>query len=315
MIYNYQQASYQKLFRTAIAHKLAIGKKLPIQPRFHKLVVGPSGSGKTHLARRVGDIMNWRVLTINMASWIVLGARETPTWHYIGEWLSESEPDTPQMIILDEIDKVSGAESWTRYLRAEVYALIDGLVPEQVRPKNIDEASFREAIQNTLIFGCGAFQDAFESKDSVGFISSPTTPSSSNDLSKHLARELVNRFNTEIIILPDLKKEDYEEMIETVIPELPKNIRSKVTKIAKNNIDQAIIDKAGARFIENIVSDAFLSNVDGLIEEFERNEAKDEHQKQKEEILREENTNDGVDPLDDLWDLTEEALEKLSKCN
>jgi hypothetical protein len=312
MIYQYQKQAYQKLFRTAIAHKLAMGKKLPVQPRFHKLVVGPSGSGKTHLAKRVADVMNWRVLTINMASWVILGARETPTWHYLGEWLSESEPDTPQMIILDEIDKVSGETSWTRYLRAEVYSLVDGLVPDQVRPKNIDESSFKEAIQNTLIFGCGAFQHAFESKDSVGFNSESTIPNSSNDLAKHLARELVNRFNTEIIILPDLKKEDYEEMIEMVTPELTDDIKSKFTEISKNNINQAVIDKAGARFIENSVSDAYLSNVDYLIEEFERHDAKEQKKKKElEEILKDEEQE--VDPLNDLWDIPQEVLERLAK--
>jgi AAA+ superfamily predicted ATPase len=306
MIYNYQKEAYQKLFRTAIAHKLAISKGLPVQPRFHRLVVGPSGCGKTHLARRVGEVMNWRVLTLNMAGWIVLGARETPTWHYIGEWLSESEPGVPQMIILDEIDKVTGEDSWTRYLRAEVYSLVDGLVPPQVMPNHITADTFRDAIKQTIIFGCGAFQTAFESKATAGFISTETTPNSSNDLAKHLQRELVNRFNSDIVILPDLKAEDYQRMVDDIIPDLPEDIGDKVKELAKKTIPQAVIDKTGARFIENIVSDAYVETVDVVIGIYEKLEKMEEEMKKQEqeskEVLKEEeveNLSDEV--IEGLW--------------
>jgi hypothetical protein len=222
-----------------------MGKELPIRPRFHKLVVGPSGSGKTHLAKRIADVLGWRVLTLNMAGWVVLGARETPTWHTVGEWLSESHPDEPQMIILDEIDKVSGLDSWTRYLRAEVYSLVDGLVPPQVVPTNVTSDTFTDAIRQTLIIGCGAFQDAFEVRPSAGFISTFDYPTMSNDLSKHLARELVNRFDSEIIILPHLTEKDYQGMVDDTIPKLPEDIAIIIKKLAPQMIEDAITNTSG----------------------------------------------------------------------
>lgn len=287
MIYDYQKEAYQKLFRTAIAHKIAMGKNLPVAPRFHKLVVGPSGSGKTHLAKLVAEVLGWRVLTLNMAGWIVLGAREVPTWHTVGEWLSESHPDEPQMIILDEIDKVSGEDSWTRYLRAEVYSLVDGLVPPQVVPNNIGADTLKDSIKQTLIIGCGAFQNAFESKPTAGFVSSTDYPTMSNDLAKHLARELVNRFDNEIIILPHLSKKDYERMIEEILPHIPKDIADIIKEISPSMIDDAIINKSGARFMENLIAAAYLENVDIVIEIYEKfeQENKEEESKKKEKKL------------------------------
>lgn len=295
MIYEYQKEAYQKLFRTAIAHKIAMSKKLPVSPRFHKLIVGPSGSGKTHLAKRIAEVLNWRVLTLNMAGWVVLGARETPTWHTVGEWLSESHPDEPQMIILDEIDKVSGNDSWTRYLRAEVYSLVDGNVPPQVVPKNFDGDTFNDAIKQTLILGCGAFQDAFEAKPTAGFTSTSNIPTMSNDLAKHLARELVNRFDSEIVILPNLTKNDYNKMVDNTLPTLPEDICNIVKRIAPQMIDDAITNKTGARFMENLLASAYVENVDSIIDIFEKLEKED-----KDKILEEE-----------MQELTDEEAEKL----
>lgn len=316
MIYDYQEKAYQKLFRTAIAHKIAMGKKLPINPRFHKLVIGPSGSGKTHLAKRVGEVLNWRVLTINMAGWVVLGARETPTWHTVAEWLTESHPDEPQMIILDEIDKVWGQDSWTRYLRAEVYSLVDGLVPPQVVPPNIGGDTFKDAIKQTLIFGCGAFQDAFEIKPTAGFTSSIDIPSSSNDLAKHLARELVNRFDSEIIILPDLKHKDYEVMVEEILPRIPDDIAAIVKRIAPGLIDQAVSNKSGARFIENLLSSAYLENVGSIIDIFERYEREEQEKKEfnNPPKSKEEVTNSAAD-VNQLWSIEDlkENIDRIIK--
>lgn len=298
MIYDYQKEAYQKLFRTALAHKIAMDKKLPVRPRFHKLVVGPSGSGKTHLAKRVADILNWRVLVLNMAGWVVLGARETPTWHTIGEWLSETHPDEPQMIILDEIDKVSGNDSWTRYLRAEVYSLVDGLVPPQVIPGHTDSDTFRDSIRQTLIFGCGAFQDAFEVKPTAGFNSTIDYPKLSNDLAKHLQRELVNRFDSEIIILPELQLNDYKKMVKDTLPELPEDIAKIVKKISPKLIDDAITNKTGARFMENVLSAAYLENVDVVMDMYEKFEKEEKEQQEKE--------------TDETINLTQEEAEALA---
>jgi hypothetical protein len=310
MIYDYQKDAYQKLFKTAIAHKIAMGKKLPVSPRFHKLVVGPSGTGKTHLAKTIAHVLGWRVLTLNMAGWIVLGARETPTWHTVGEWLSESHPDEPQMIILDEIDKVSSEDSWTRYLRAEVYSLVDGLVPPQVVPGNIESETLTECINQTLIIGCGAFQHAFESKPSAGFVSSENYPTISNDLSKHLARELVNRFDSEIIILPHLSEADYNRMIQEVLPHLPNDIAEIIKEISPQMIRDAITNKLGARFMENLIAAAYLENVDTVIDIYEKFESESKEQNKIKEVEKEKKVENSID-LEDITKAKEEIRKVL----
>lgn len=261
MIYDFQKTAYDKLLRTAVAHRVASDFKLPVQPRFHRLLVGQSGSGKTFVAREVAKELGWKCLTLNCASWTVIGGRETPTWDAIGEWLLCIPSDECAILILDEIDKVSGHDSWTRYLRAEVFSLMDGLVPSpSVIPPNALESELTEAMKKTLVIGCGAFQDAFESKPTAGFNSSLVYPTSSDDLAKFLQRELVNRFDSDIIIFPQLKKNDYIDMVKEIKPYLNEEIYEEVYKVALEKIDDAIQNRTAARFVENVLS-LVLSNL------------------------------------------------------
>jgi len=263
MIYDFQKAAYDKLLRTAVAHRVASKLDIPIRPRFHRLLIGQSGSGKTYVAREVAKELGWRCLNLNCASWTVIGGKETPTWEAIAEWLLGTPSDECAIIILDEIDKVSGVDSWTRYLRAEVFSLMDGLIPSpSIIPAHCEPQELIDSMKQTLIIGCGAFQDAFETKPTAGFVSTDIYPTSSNDLSKYLQRELINRFDSEIIIFPQLTRGDYISMIEEVKQYLSPELYDAVYNLGISEIDEAIKNRTAARFVENVLSKVLSNMVD-----------------------------------------------------
>jgi hypothetical protein len=256
MIYSYQRQVYEKLRRTVAAHKRSREHNMGVKPRFHRLVIGPSGSGKSHIAGLVGRELKWNVLEINTGSWIVLGAKETPTWKGVVEWLIESE-GAPRMIILDEIDKIQGHDSWTRYLRAELFDLLDGKVTQHTEDPAFPQALAQRFLQDTLIIGCGAFQEAFDQRPEVGFNGKDQTPSTSRDIAKYLQRELVNRFDSELLILPELAREDYQKMISDIRPHVPSAAYDIIDSIAESKIDDAVANKTSARFVESLLASAF----------------------------------------------------------
>ena len=258
MIYAYQQPTFSKLVRTVAAYKRARECSMGVKPRFHRLLIGATGTGKSYLAGKVGRDLNWQVFEINMASWIVLGARQTPTWENLVVWLCNNA-GLPKIIVLDEIDKINGSDSWTRYLRAEIFDLLDGKVTQQTEKEDYDLSVAAKSLNETLIFGCGAFQDAFEASPSLGFKSEPNKPLTSNDISKHLPRELVNRFDSELLILPELTRKDYEKMLEDVRPNVPSAVYDHIEAMGAQQIELALDNKTSARFIENLVAQAFYT--------------------------------------------------------
>ena len=256
MIYDYQKPVYDKLVRTAVAHNAMLGEKLPVRARFHRLVIGESGSGKSYLAEQVGKELNWNTLKINTASWVVLGARETPTWHKIVQWLCDGDK-APRLLILDEVDKVEGSDSWTRYLRAELFDLLDGHVTQQTFDDDVSEITARKELKKLLVFACGAFQVAFETKPTMGFNGKEQTPNSSNHLAQHLQRELVNRFDNELLVLPELKEKDYMDMIHQLVHHLPSAHFDLLLEFGKKRIPEAVNTKSAARFIENVLAEVY----------------------------------------------------------
>lgn len=256
MIYDYQKPIYEKLLLTAKAKRLH--QHMPpnsINPRLHRLVIGSSGSGKTHIARQVGQELGWPVLTINVSAWMILGCKETPTWLRICEFFRDYQDSKNFLIILDELDKVWGMDSWTRYLRVEVFSLMDGLLPVGVSEDVCPNLVYR-CLKNTLVMGCGAFQDAFDEKPSLGFNPQEATPKSSHDLSRYIPREVVNRFDSEILVMPELTRKDYERMLQDMIDSMPPYISSYLEEYGPKQIDAALRDKSCARWAENLYAAA-----------------------------------------------------------
>jgi SpoVK/Ycf46/Vps4 family AAA+-type ATPase len=262
MIFTYQREVYESLLRSAKAHELALENKLPVKVRLNKLVVGPTGTGKSFLAEQVANMLDWPVFKINASSWIIWGAREEPTWRTFGNWVSRQNPKLPIIVILDELDKVSAgpvpSESWSRHMIAELLCFLDYSIPpqlEDVQETPEDPEVLKEALARTIIFGCGAFQD-YQTKKSMGFREIEQAPQGLSDLSKHLPKELVNRFS-KVLVLPEMTREDYLASAEQTAKRLPQWDRKVYLSIAEDMVEQAITDKLGARFAELVLAELY----------------------------------------------------------
>jgi len=255
MIYDYQKATYESLLRACWSHQRTLDTQLEVKTRPHRLILGSTGSGKTHLAMAVCESLNWDVMLVNASAWVLTGARGTPTWDSVRDWISESSPRRPRCLILDELDKTDGSSDWCRMLRTELFSILDG------RPVDAAEitSSIKERLSRLMIIGCGAFQDCFDEKPAMGFCSDPITPPKQGDLHKHMQRELVNRFHQGILTLPTLTDRDYAAMARQVINTLPVEAQSHANKIYERELALAIEGKIGARFPESLVSTVFDS--------------------------------------------------------
>lgn len=272
-LFSYQKPAFQELCRIATAFsKTGSWQNLFIRPRWHRLIVGPTGTGKTHLAAALAQKLGWPLLSLAVPDWILLGCNERgarQTWRHVAEWLARQ--DSFSLIFVDEIDKISGSETWSRHLRTEVFDLLDGRIPTGLRiTDDSDEDAetsarlrLRAAIQlgsKTLILGASAFQEAWEdrSRASIGFNEQEHSPPVLSELTLHLQRELLNRFASRLILLRALERKDYQEMLAQTARQLPSGLRSRFSEVGHQRLEESQRDQKGARFIEEILSECLL---------------------------------------------------------
>lgn len=262
MIYAYQRSVYESLLRSARAHEIALDNNLPCKVRLNQLIIGATGTGKTHIAEDVGRLLDWSVYKITASSWIVWGAKEEPTWRTFANWASRQCPRTPILVILDEMDKVAAgtipSDSWSRHMIAEVLAFLDKSVPpllEDLQEHPDDAERLKNALERTLFVACGAFQNTREHK-SMGFREVEQSPSDLAGISKHLPRELVNRFS-KVLVLPDLTEKDYRESIAQLAKRLPRQDARLYLELGKKMLPEALESKQGARFAEAVLAELY----------------------------------------------------------
>jgi hypothetical protein len=139
---------------------------------------------------------------------------------------------------------------------------LNDLDEEESDSVNIDEVESFLA-HKTMIIGGAAFQSIWEDQSAplLGFNPEPSssTPPQLHDLAKHLPRELINRFSSEIFILPTLTKNDYRTMIETMAENISDIWRKRFLELGMSRLDQAVRDKKGARYSEEILLAAIVA--------------------------------------------------------
>ena len=91
-----------------------------------------------------------------------------------------------------------------------------------------------------------------------------------DDLRSSIRPELLKRFRNAVTIMPAMTARDYEISINEFTPRLPSKYRAPFKKLAKAGIDQAVSQKLGMRFFEEILSSVLTSPL--LSEEKEKSE-------------------------------------------
>jgi SpoVK/Ycf46/Vps4 family AAA+-type ATPase len=271
-IFAHQEEAFNKLCDVARACFAIQRKSLPFMPRTNTLIIGPSGSGKTYLASAVASETGAPFLSLSISEWVLIACSTrggVSTWPAIVQFLLTNQKAEGIVIFLDELDKLSGASTWEAFERTEIFKLLDLAVPSGLADLDNDPVSDEDhqtaksvLANRTMIIGAGAFQDLWDSpqKSCAGFgnTSNPATSITLNQLSKTLPRELINRFRSEVLILPQLVFRDYEEMLLRAAESIPSYLQKTFLDLGPGRIQKALEARQGCRFIEELLLDTIL---------------------------------------------------------
>lgn len=211
-------------------------------------------------------------LSASVSDWLLLGSSNkvgASTWPIIFEFLEKHRKERGVIIFIDEIDKAYHDTHWNSFLRAEMFSLCDYRLPLGLNDSDnevISSHRFKEVEDflkyNTMIIAGAAFQGIWENQSApqMGFVPSREEPAVPElcELAKHLPRELINRFSSEIFVLSKLTKHDYQIIIETMAEKIPDMWRSKFLELGISRLDQAVRDQKGARYAEEILLSAIV---------------------------------------------------------
>lgn len=175
-------------------------------------------------------------------------------------------------LVLDEADKIMNPTSnaWYGYILSEVYDLCDNRWPTGIRIGDDDDeqidanalANLTEKLRKSVfILAIGTFQtwfDGAKNRRTIGF----GDPAAGDDaieeitseiIAERLPRELGNRFNSDLVRLPDLKPDDYRRIAVDAELKLPKRMREPFRVEVARRIESAITNKKGVRFLQEAV--------------------------------------------------------------
>jgi hypothetical protein len=236
------------------------------------------------LATIAGEALNATQVRISTPGWIPSGAHNRGAIETLVMIAGHVTRNSRTLLVLDEIDKIcahgqgSGQDAWLAYIRGEIMDLVDGRWPEGLRiPADEDDEEPPDAkglaerltakLRNTVfIIGIGTFQDFFDSAGSrrtMGFVTDDDeglSELSAVTVAERLPRELANRFNSNLIRLPELRPADYQAIAREAADSLPGYIREPFLAAAIRQIPGAIAAKKGVRFLE----EAMLDTLKGL---------------------------------------------------
>jgi hypothetical protein len=222
----------------------------------------------THLIARQLSVP---FLTVTTSDWIVLGASHrgsATTWPTIYKFLSKNKNSRGAIIFIDELDKYRDESNWNSFLRSEIFSLCDARIPLGINDLDWDDdkedlTDVANFLRNkVMIIGGAAFQGVWDERSALtmGFNPTPPEPSTPelNDLSRILPRELINRFSSEVFMLPQITDSDYIMMVEAMAHHVPDTWRKRFLDLGRARIDQAVRNQRGARYIEEILLTAIV---------------------------------------------------------
>lgn len=287
----YQRPIFERLCTVARASLFVDRSQFKVlKPRCNFWLIGPSGSGKTHLSKAVAEAVGVPIFSISVSDWILLGCGANRgganTWPLIVDFVIKNISKQGAIIFLDELDKCSAESEWSSFLRTEIFSLCDSRVPFNIKDSESNDYSVdtirraEDFLQNkTMIIGGSAFQKIWDNNSvpSIGFTTSKDSAASNiklTDLAAALPRELVNRFSSNMFILPQIKKQDYYDMIHSMSGHVPDIWRDRFISIGLSNLDKAVNDKKGARYVEETLLSALVEERAYLIESIPQKEEK-----------------------------------------
>ncbi len=114
----------------------------------------------------------------------------------------------------------------------------------------------------TMIICAGAFQGIREksTETPIGFhqkepiLEMPTL----RTLTETLPTELINRFRSELLILPPLTLPDYQLMLESSAQTIPSYLRETFLNLSHSRLPEVVRLRQGTRFLEELLLDTVL---------------------------------------------------------
>lgn len=273
LILPYQQALFDRLCATARA-VLCTKRSGPIRLKNAFMLLGGSGLGKTFLARQLAlEMGSLPFLTVAVSDWLLLGGRGTATWPAIFDFIERSADRPGAIIFVDELEKCGNyqtmSSAWCAFLKCEVFSLCDSRIPFNIRdldgdhiPQSRIEEVQRFLESKTMIVAGAAFQDLWEqrARPSMGFITEDTGEGEPdwNDLVRIVGRETINRFSSELFVLPELTAADYRQMVDAMACHVDALWRAKFLELGHARIPIAVEHRKGARYMEEVLLAAIM---------------------------------------------------------
>ena len=276
LILPHQRCAFERLLQVGRVCLKADRTRFPVALRTNCLIIGPSGSGKTFLAKAVAKELGLPYFYISAAEWILLCTKDRGsevTWIALARFLYEHRESVGAMIFIDELHHINGDCPWERFLRVEVFSLLDQRIPQSMNVEVTDADGDDRLLSNreieelgimlktkVFIIGGGAFQEMWEKGASIGFNECETeTPLPTlRELSRMLCTEFLNRFRSEIQILKPLSHRDYESMLNQVAEKVPESMRKRFLNRGMERLPEVLRLRQGTRFLEELMTDVIL---------------------------------------------------------
>ncbi len=277
-LFPHQKDAFAELLARARAYFAGEWRAFSIKTRWHSLLVGPTGTGKTAIASLLADGVGAALLRVSVTGWMPAGAHNRAVGETLPGILRHIATHPKTILFLDELDKIYHENSWNSYVRGELFELLDGRWPVGLKIDNDDEdddekeslapkeqQTGEKLLNTTFILAAGTFQQYYEEqggeRKTIGFHSAvapaPCSAGPTADLiGQRLPRELTNRFNSQLVLLPPLTPRHYRALVKQAEKSLPAWLAPAFREAAAKRLDQAIAAKSGCRFVEEALVDA-----------------------------------------------------------